>query len=79
MLMACLSHSVFIDNAWILGQGYLLLAQTMYVLYKWCRNAVGTPCWVLLRFLWDIHLSKRFTLVILFGLCTKWLLQQACV
>ena len=44
MLIACLSHSVFIDNAWILGQGYLLLAQTMYVLYKWCRNAVETPC-----------------------------------
>ena len=44
MFISQYTHSALIDNTWILGQGYLLLAQTMYVLYKWCRNAVGTPC-----------------------------------
>jgi len=38
---------ITIDNAWILEQGYLSLAWTIYVL------------------------SKRFTLVMLFSLCTK--------
>jgi len=27
-------HGTLMDNAWTLEQGYLLLAQTMYVLYR---------------------------------------------
>jgi len=34
MLTSWYTHDTLIDNAWTLGQGYLLLAQTMYVLYK---------------------------------------------
>ena len=36
------------DNAWTLGQGYLLLAQAMRLLYKQYRNTAETSYQVLL-------------------------------
>ena len=36
-------YSGSMDNTWTLGQGYLLLAQTIRLLYKQYRNVVETP------------------------------------
>ena len=34
MFVVCLLHSILMDNIWTLGEDYLLLAQTMYILYE---------------------------------------------
>ena len=42
--MTCYSHNILMADIQTLGQGYLSLAQTMYLLYKQYRNALETPC-----------------------------------
>ena len=36
--------SILMADVWTLGQGYLLLAQTMCLLYKQDRNTLETSC-----------------------------------
>ena len=44
MSIACHPYGVLMANIWTLGQGYLLLTLTNYILYKQYKNIARTPC-----------------------------------
>ena len=44
MSIACLPHSILMADTWTLEQSYLLLAWTIYLLYKQGSNILETSC-----------------------------------